>query len=125
MHRVSRRVMVLGGLATLACIGPLGTPEPYQTELTAPWAQMSLPVQGGDVVFSNELLLNVHHPEDRVAALQAAYGTAIEASGYKKALDTSAEDMISVTFEGHGARLALGILEGEGKTTVSITRYEK
>jgi len=125
MYGISRRALVIAGFATLACTGPLGKPAPFSTQLTAPWTEMSLPVQDGNVVFSDDAMLTVHHPEDRVAALTASYGTALEAMGFAKALDTSADDMTSITFEDDKATMALGILSGGGKTAVSITRYEK
>ena len=125
MHRMTRRAVVITGLALLACTGPMGEPEPYVTHLTAPWTEMSLPVQGGRVVFSDEDLVTVHHPDLSVETLTGSYGAALESAGFKRGLDTSAEDMTSITFDSEGATLALGIVAGADRTTVSITRYAK
>ena len=113
------------GLACLACVGPLGPPPPYTAELTAPWTELGLPLGDGRVTFSSEDLLTVHHPRQSVEKLSAAYASALEASGMVRGLDTSSDDMTSVTFADASVTVALGVLSSKQETIVSLTRFPK
>ena len=121
---MNRRAFVVALLAVVAC-GGRGKPEPYKTELTAPWASMGLPVGEGRVVYSDDLLLTVHYDGGEVGALTTAWSTALESAGLARKADTSAQDMTSITWSNDSAVVALGVLSGEGRAEVSLTRYPK
>jgi len=125
MFWMSRRAWILCGLAALACAGPLGAPDSFVAELTAPWTEMALPLDDGRVVFCTDAMVTVHHPRQSVEALTAAYARALEAAGYVKRLDTSSDDMTSVSFDNDSSTLALGVLSSKSETIASITRYPK
>lgn len=120
---MNRRAFVFGAVAAIAC--GRGKPEPYRTELTEPWTQLALPVGEGRVVYSDSAMLTVHYDGGQVDALTVAWTSALEASGLVEQSDASAGDMTSITWADDDAVVALGVLAGEGRAEVSLTRYPK
>jgi hypothetical protein len=112
-------------IASLACAAPLGAPEPYEAALTPPWTELALPLESATVVFSNDAMLTVHHPRQSVATLTERYAEALEKAGYVRGMDTSGDDMTSLTFMSEEITLALGILSSKTHTIASLTRYAR
>jgi len=125
MVSMSRRVWLMISIASLACAAPLGAPEPYEAALTPPWTELALPLESATVVFSNDAMLTVHHPRQSVATLTEHYAEALEKAGYVRGMDTSGDDMTSLTFMSEEITLALGILSSKTHTIASLTRYAR
>ncbi len=121
---LTRRAWLVMVLAAAAC-GGRGEPKPYQTELTEPWTAMNLPIEGGRVVYSDAVMVTIHFDGATVPALTGSWTAALEAAGWKRQSDTSAEDMTSITWSDDTAVVALGVLQQTGRAEVSLTRYPK
>ena len=110
--------------AALVACGSGPEPEAFQAELTEPWAAWGLPVASGRVQFSDDAMLTVTLPPGSdIAAVKAEWSKALTARGFEAKDDTSAGDMVSVTFRNEGESVALGIVGMGDALSLSLTRY--
>ena len=116
-------------LATLACGGVGGTPDPLsyipEATMTDPWTKMKLPVEGGKVTMSEARMISIMYSGSKVDAKVGDYQKAIEGQGFKKELDVSGDPSSkSIIFDKGGKKLTLTVTTAADITTVSLVRAE-
>lgn len=124
MSRVRIALVLFGlfGLGTSMACGGMGDISLPTAEITAPWKDMNLPVDDGNVLYSNDSTLTVNYKGDKVEKLGPKYIKAIAKSGYKKQTDNSANGIVAATFKGKGANISLAITHSTGNTVVAVTK---
>ena len=99
-------------------------PEPYQATLTEPWTEWALPLAEGLVQYSDDAMVTVTYPEGAgLDSLKSQWGGALQATGFDKKDDTSAAEMVSMTYRREGELVALGIVKMGDSLSLSLTRY--
>lgn len=99
-------------------------PEPYQATLTEPWTEWALPTGEGLVQYSDDAMVTVAYPEGAdLDSLKSRWGGALQAKGFEKKDDTSAAQMVSMTYRREGELVALGIVKMGDSLSLSLTRY--
>lgn len=125
---MTRRELVSALLAA-ACVGCgrrggiVEDAEPVSVELTEPWLSMGLPLGEGNVLFSNAHMLTLDYPRGTVPGLRSTFTGALTAQGWTHRLDTSSEQMVSVSLVRGGSTVVLGIFPGFNGLTVTLTLY--
>jgi hypothetical protein len=120
---VRRLGIVMMCLAFAPASSFLSGEAPHHSEastLTAPWTDLTLPIEGATVTFSDAETVSVHHPKGDVTALMAPYGAALRAGGYTLDHDGSAGAIVSQTWSHGPDSLALTIQEQGGVRVVSL-----
>lgn len=112
-------------VALLVACGGRGHPEPYETELTAPWTELHVPVAGGRVVYSDATMLTVHYDGGERDAQVAAWSTALEAAGLTKQAEAPGTDLVSSSWVDADRVVAVGVIVGESRVEVSATVFPK
>lgn len=115
----------LGGCARGCGRGSLvEEPPPLEVALDPAWEGWSLPFGDGTVVFSNNRMLTVEYDAGTVQSLASSWVAAITTAGWTRAIDTSAEDAVSMSFVREEQTLALGVFPGLFGVTVTLTTYD-
>ena len=113
------------GLATLACGGGSVNQSDlsaYSVPLTAPWTDMSLPIDDGSVLYSDGTSVTITYAGGAVADLAGKYESAIKGQGWSETFRSDDAGMVTVTYSKDSSSLTLAVMEAMGTATVSLTK---
>ena len=88
--------------------------------LTEPWSSMGLPTDDGHVVVSDAITLLVAYDGRATADLNAAYGAAVAARGWRQRGVVSTEQGAGLLFDKDGRTIALALRDSHGVTLVHL-----
>lgn len=109
----------------LVACGGRGQPAPYETELTAPWTDLAVPVSGGRVIYSDATMLTVHYDGGDRDAQVAAWSAALAAAGLQPQAEAVGDARRSSSWTDAERVVALGVIAGESRVEVSATVFAK
>lgn len=121
----SALVLAFLGLSTLACGGSATTGadmSAYSVPLTEPWSALSLPIESGSVIYSDNTAATITYNGGNVTDLASKYETAIKAAGWTESFKSTDGGMVTVTYSKDTSTLTLAVMEAMGTATVSMTK---
>ena len=119
----ARRVVIVAWMAMVGACGWFADDAPHFTdavEISAPWAELALPLEGAKVTFSDTETVSVHHTGSDAAALAARYGASLGAAGWKLEHDGSAGGIVSQTWNKGDDSMSLTMQPRDDLLVVSL-----
>lgn len=122
-----RTALCVAGLAlsTLACGGSTTTSSDlssYSVALTEPWSSMSLPVDGGSVLYSDATAVTITYTSGSVADIAGKYESAIKGGGWSETFKSTDNNTTTVMYGKDGGSVTLVVMESLGAPMVSLTK---
>lgn len=114
--------LVVGWLALSACAGtdPKDAYINQSAELTDPWRQMALPLDGGDVLISDERSCSVTYLEGEVADLAWSFAERLTHGGWSERERRHRNGQIALRFTQGDLELGVQVMKVLGVVTVTL-----
>ena len=97
-------------LTALACAGAGGVP------LTEPWTGLDLPVDGGNVLHSDESTFTIQYSGNQVKTLGPKYRDAFEKAGWEQVAEVENSGNYTISYKHDGKTVGVGISSAAGDT---------
>lgn len=120
--RIGVMVAWLAGSGGCMFFEDAGPEHAASVPLTAPWVELGLPVDGGDVTLSEPESMSVRFGGASPEVAAAPFADALTAGGWSRESDTSVPGVVNQTWAREGTTLALSAMARDGVTVVSISR---
>lgn len=106
---------------SLACSGMVDMPGIPSASLSEPWSSMDLPVDGGNVLYSDEKSLSITYEGNQVKDLAGQFRKGLVGADWKKVAEVENDGSYVLNYKKDGKTVGVAVTFANGQTIAGLT----